>query len=83
MNMFVRIVAIFLIAEDLMSKPMRKLIAFRVIVPKRSAHFQGFLFIIKKDQSQKVDRTVPAVQAAPATLAIINRFLNDTLTHTR
>ncbi len=73
----------FLIAEGLMSRLMRKLIALRAIVLKRSAHFQGFLFIMKKDQSQKVDRIVPAVQAAPATLAIINRLLKDTLTHTR
>ena len=73
MNMFVRIVAIFLIAEGLMNKPMRKLIALHAIVPKRNAHLQGFLFIMKKEQSQKIDRTVPAVQAAPATLAITKR----------
>jgi hypothetical protein len=38
---------------------------------------------MKKDQSQIIDRTVPAVQAAPATLAIIKRLLKDTLTQTR
>jgi hypothetical protein len=76
MNIFARIVAIFLIAEGLMRKLMNKSIVYRVIVLKQSAHFRRSLFTMKRDQLQKVDQTVPAAQVDPATLATIKSYFS-------
>jgi hypothetical protein len=75
MNMFVRIVELFLIAEGHMKELMNKLIAYHAIAREPGAHFQECLFIMKKDQFQHVYQKVQAALVDLATLAIIKGLL--------
>lgn len=74
MNTSVRTAAINLISEDLMKKQMNKQIVYHATVLELHVHSQEYLFIVKKDQSQKTNLIVLVVQVVLVTLATIRQF---------